>query len=617
MNKLLVLVLVLLSLVACSDDEISLPDAVPSYWNETAVRKVLHTFAYGGHTSDQQIAVWAAMQPEDAIDEILTLDAINEKLSPIEDTTPFHGDSLEALQTFWSSDAADNPMRHDRRQLFSVLTTSTDGSTTTVSHHNVRNTWITAMQVRGLNPFRQKMGFFLTNYHMAVSPNNVRPHLMRKLYDSSIDKLNERAGYHAVLALGATSAAVAHQYGHNFNIYNNQFTFFRGNDDFAREYHQLFFRILGEDNPDYHENVTIENTAKALTGMSLDRLPNALESSKESDWWRDTIDFTDHIDLSGKAVNNMSNHHAAELEILHHTIHGTTAEEKLVALSEIAINHPESLDALPVYIIEYFADDNLTPEKIQAIRELWRKTPDKDLLRFLRDYAISDVFHREDTFKYRTSFNRHLTIFTQNTVDNEEAYNNPSLPIVAMRSEGVEVFKPSHVVFGSQTGKQAANNPNIFREAYNLAVGNPWHFMKTSDTFTDASGNEQVWEKDWARVVPGGQAVRAGKLGEWLWTRFTGDSGKNYGPLERAHVTSLLATGMDLGHNADPLNADRLITVKDLEAEPLTTLVAENVQQIVVLDDSDPAVRREANRRVGMAISFITVTPFMFALEAR
>ena len=51
-------------------------------WTETSVRKVLHAFAYGGLTSDAQIAAWAAMSPAVAIEQMLDFSYTNELLSP-------------------------------------------------------------------------------------------------------------------------------------------------------------------------------------------------------------------------------------------------------------------------------------------------------------------------------------------------------------------------------------------------------------------------------------------------------------------------------------------------------------------------------------------------------
>ena len=76
-------------------------------WKETAVRKVLHTFAYGGFATDAQIAAWAQMPPEEAIQEMLNFEPANEELSRAQDNTSDYADSLEALQAFLSTENED------------------------------------------------------------------------------------------------------------------------------------------------------------------------------------------------------------------------------------------------------------------------------------------------------------------------------------------------------------------------------------------------------------------------------------------------------------------------------------------------------------------------------
>ena len=90
----------------------------------------------------------------------------------------------------------------------------------------------------------------------------------------------------------------------------------------------------------------------------IDRDPLAYGgSSSPNDYWLDTIDFTDHVDASGRQVLNFTYHHASDLEALGTQISGTTAEEKIWSLAQVAINERESLDSMPVFIIEFFADD--------------------------------------------------------------------------------------------------------------------------------------------------------------------------------------------------------------------------------------------------------------------
>ena len=71
-------------------------------WGEIQVRRVLQTFAFGGLASDAQITAWAAMKPQRAIVEMLSFDAVNNKLSPPEagDDNALHCGSLEDLQDF-------------------------------------------------------------------------------------------------------------------------------------------------------------------------------------------------------------------------------------------------------------------------------------------------------------------------------------------------------------------------------------------------------------------------------------------------------------------------------------------------------------------------------------
>jgi len=616
LQKLILLVIVCLFVVACGGSGSGGNTLSPTndFWTETAVRKVLQVFAYGGHASDTQIATWADMPPRDAIREMLTFDEVNPLLSPTVDSTAALGGTLAALQDHWSSDSLSNPTREDLRSRYPTLNTTSN----TLTAANLQYTWVAAVNKRGLNPFRQKVGLFLTNYHMAVSVHKVRPPLIRKLYDDVLNDLAAAEPFHNVLARGATSAAVARQYGHQFNVYNNTSSIFRGNDDFAREYHQLFFRILGEDyDQDYHENTTIEHTAWALTGMNIDRDPLAWGGSTNvGDYWLDTIDYTDHMDAEGRTLNNFTNHQANDLEILGSTVSGITALEKMQALSQIAINERESLDRMPEFIINYFADDNLNAEKLAEIRALWRSIEPKNLLSFLQEYAISPAFHRQDTYKYRTAFSRNLAIFNLNTVDNEEAHLNSWTPLWLINSQGALPFAPAHDVFGGQTSINAANNPDIFKTAYNAAVDSFWFVVKFTENYTDSSG-AQTWDKDWARRIPKNASgvFQVNEVGEWLWQRLVSDGLKNYGPLERAYVNGFLATGNDFGLIVEGANPDMNFTTAQLGSEPYLSFVSANEAAIMNLDSADVTLRRLANFNVGLAINFISMTPFMFAME--
>ena len=143
-------------------------------WSETVVRKVLHVFAYGGFATDEQIKNWADMDPATAIREMLSFAAVNDKLSPVQDITAQYAGSLEELQYFWWSDDPDNPLCTSQRQVYAATNTRADGEVV-LRNLGLQNTWIAAVNKRGLNPFGQMMGFWLTNYHMAVNLHDTEP----------------------------------------------------------------------------------------------------------------------------------------------------------------------------------------------------------------------------------------------------------------------------------------------------------------------------------------------------------------------------------------------------------------------------------------------------------
>lgn len=624
------LFLILLSvslLVACDDSKVATSTTGSSVnWSDTAVRKILHTFAYGGQATDEQIKTWASMDPRQAIQQMLTFDEVNPRLSPPQDTTASMGGTLKGLQTLWGSADHNNPVRKEYRQHYGTFYTYPVGTANAglvvVNGTNMQRSWVSSINKRGLNPFRQKVGLFLTNYHMAVSTHKVRPALIRSMYDAVMTDLANGKPFDEVLARGATSAAVAMQYGHQNNTFNNNTSVFRGNDDFAREFHQLFFRILGEDySSEYHENTTIEHTAWALTGMYIDRDPTAwgiTTNLNSNDFWTDMINPTDHIDADGRTLKNMTNHHSDGLEILGNTIYGNSAKDKIYALSQIAINEKESLNSMPVFMVNFFADDNLTEQKIAEIRYLWKSIEPKNLLIFLQEYAISPSFLRRDTYKYRTAFSRNLALYNLNTVDNTEAYLNSWNPIWMINTQGALPFAPAHDVFGGQTSINAANNPDIFKSAYNAAINSNWFVVKNNESYIENSVTK-TWEKDWAKVIPKNAAgvYRVADIAQWLWQRFVADGLKNYGPIERAYITSFLATGNDFGMDVDEFNPDVLFTAEQLDSEPYKSYVAANETTIMKLDSSDKNTRRTANYRIGWAINFISMTPYMFAMEGQ
>ncbi|MDJ0806680.1 MAG: hypothetical protein QNJ78_07570 [Gammaproteobacteria bacterium] len=167
-----------------------------------------------------------------------------------------------------------------------------------------------------------------------------------------------------------------------------------------------------------------------------------------------------------------------------------------------------------------------------------------------------------------------------------------------------------------QTSLNAANNPHLFKEAYNSNVDYPNRIIRLRQDCKDASGRViSSWKKDWSRIAPtdshGNYSVK--QLGKWLWRRFTGDNGKNYTVLERANVAAFLATGRDFGSLADPASPDAIYTAKQLKSGQLADLLGSLESQFLDLDSTRANIRRQANQRVGLAVNFITMTPFTFA----
>ena len=180
-------------------------------WNETAVRKVLHTFAFGGFASDAQIQTWADMPPKNAIAQILTFSTTNQQLSPAEDQTSLlletqPDSTLKVLQEWWMSDLATNPMPAVYRNIYHPI--SADGLS--FNQKSLQQTWISAATSRGINPFRQVVGLWLTNYLLSVHLHSVNFNhlLIRTMYDDMMRALGEGKPFTDVIAIGASGTPI-------------------------------------------------------------------------------------------------------------------------------------------------------------------------------------------------------------------------------------------------------------------------------------------------------------------------------------------------------------------------------------------------------------------------
>jgi len=570
-------------------------------WNNQAVRKVLQAFAFGGFASDAQIQSWAYMNPREAIEEILSFYPVNFLLSPPdEDNLQLAGFTLSDLAAHFHSEASGlEAQARDRFDLDSY-------------DWNVPlNTWVMAATKRGINPFFHRVGLFESNYHMAV--NQLSGPSLRQLqgyYDGIMTNHARRLPYEMVLAHAALSPTIAVQYGHQHNQFRNGQ--FYGNEDFAREIHQLFFGILGEGDPafssypsfdrydsysQYHEQLTIPNTARALTDMAVN-------------WEQYQIRY------------GVEEHHQLPLEILGSSVDGQNAQEKVLALVEHDINHPESLKNLPLLIIKHFGEDTPPSQVVSQIQTAWAAMESKDLLTFLRNYAISTAFHRAERVKYWTSFERILRNHNMTHFDNQDSYGHSMALPWLLSEENVEFFRPNHDVFGHQTGIEASQSGRVLREAVNTTTVRQW--ASTISESENSTYNDKEWIIDYAELGPKDTQGRylVKEMAEWLWDRIIGDGGKNFGIVERSQVYALMNRGTDFAAIVDRDNLEAMYAEEQILNSDSVRQLYQDLENgvFLYLGSEDPEFARQSledNHRIAAAAAFISVTPYAFVQEGK
>ena len=564
----------------------------------------------------------------------------NLKLSPLPAgeiytaTANKHGTLWAFSEDFIASNSANHPIPRDSGNNLTRSQFSLD-------NWNFDGLWTLMVTTRGLNPFRQRIGFWETNYHMAVNLNTaLNHHQLAKYYDDILEALERGEPYQQVIATAAASAAVAMQYGHRYNKWDNTNQQCDCNEDFAREIHQLFFGILGNADPlgiDNHENMTIKNTAKALTDMRVE--------------WSNALDRYPENVTFGTEYHYPAN---LTLNILNNEIPGNNAKQRINNIAQVAINHPESLDNLPVNIITGLADENLSEQNKQLLRTAWKNMPSKQLLTFIRAYAISGLFHDPGRVKYWTSAERQLLMANKLVLNNTEGiglmylYNPLDSWARGIEAERVEVFRPIRNVFGGQTATEASDSASVFENNYNRHTDFYW----LSTRFTQ---NELPdWEKNWASVLPqtGNGSYRVDDVARWLWLHFLNDELSNFGPLEQAHLYSLLGSKRDFpllmclrykriqeninDNSLADLEADYgsrctsstgsfsqqdlnllqgAYLTSDAMSSPVQNLLTELADRNLKITSNDVNERRFSTERIGAAINFILTTPYIFAQQ--
>ncbi len=529
-----------IELQSTNQTQLLLPRLTRGEWDEKAVRKVLKVFAHGGHATDQQIYLWSVMQPAAAITEMLNFNQNNPLLSPlapnevyVDTATPNQFGKLRSFAGLLSDESANTPIPIDDRDNFELRNDNLDGIFTRMA------------TVRGLNPFRQKIGLWETNYHLAVNLEVLRNReQMTEFYDLVMEAHAAGLPYKDVMGIAAKSSAVAIQYGHMFNSWNSATNECECNDDFAREVHQLYYGIFGENDPN-HEDVTIPETAKLLTGMNLPYIHDfgfALE-----------IDF------------QTDDHHVDPVSIFGQQVAGADANAKIDALMPLSMQHPESLKNLPIMIISVLADDNLDEQTKNLLRASWASMGiNRVLLDFIQAYAISTLFHSPKQRKYLTSLDKAIYLANKNNLSNLEAFiggghrysRRPGRiinPLIEDDFAG-EIFRPLHNVFGGQTSLEASDSSLVFENNYNRLTDDERRMREAVYCEScDIGDSDTSWEKDWPSVLPqredGNYYVE--DVAAWLWNHAVG-SMDNYTELEKAHLYSLLgAARIQPGGNDD------------------------------------------------------------------
>ena len=265
-------------------------------------------------------------------------------------------------------------------------------------------------------------------------------------------------------------------------------------------------------------------------------------------------------------------------------------------------------------IVQGIADDYINANEASALRQAWQSMQTKDFLQFIRAYAVSALFHSPDRIKQWTSLERFLLISNRFTHSNLESYNDTTEVWRLFWEEEIRPFFPIHNVFGHQTGEEAAKSSEIFRK--HLAARTEGGYRFNSPAY-DFGGT--IYYKDWAANMPkdGSNQFTVAHAAEWLWMRFIADMG-NYGPLEKAHLYALLASGQDLSKQVYPSEPGRVVTLNELETDAAVIAVVDALgAQALALDSGDQNERMAANERVGQAVNFIASTPFMLAQEGR
>ena len=261
-------------------------------------------------------------------------------------------------------------------------------------------------------------------------------------------------------------------------------------------------------------------------------------------------------------------------------------------------------------IVQSIADDNISAAEAAALRAAWRSMKHKDLLRYLRAYAISTLFHSSKCVKPLSSLEREMVVANRFANTNLEHYNDVTEMWRLYWEDEVVPFEPWHDVFGHQNGPETAGSAELFRKNCPRATD-------AGFSFSVRNPNGKSVAKDWRLTMPRGKGYFVGRTAEWLWQRFVADGLTNFALLERAHLYPLLAYGRDLSAVLHPQFPAAVVTLTELQRGAGKAWLAKIGAMRLALASKDAPIRVRTNNRIGAAVDFIIATPFMLAEEGR
>ena len=151
----------------------------------------------------EQIQAWADMDSQEAIQQMLNFSEHNARLSPVlagdayPDSQNIPG-TLDSFLNYFSSSTANSPIPVEVS--FSPGTVYRPRESFGIGRYRMDEGFQRMVVARGFNPFRQKIGFWETNYHLAVNLDaGVTGQMMVVYYDSIMQAHEQGLPYKDVM----------------------------------------------------------------------------------------------------------------------------------------------------------------------------------------------------------------------------------------------------------------------------------------------------------------------------------------------------------------------------------------------------------------------------------